>query len=53
MDEKTKMIAVPESIHARIKTLRLSDKETMYSVISRLLDNMAQKPKESVKDHTQ
>ena len=44
--EQTKMMAIPLSVHTRLAGLK-QPHEPFYSVISRLMDNMAQTPKES------
>lgn len=46
MEEKTQMIAVPQSLHAKLKELKRDNKEPLYSVISRLMDNMPKIAKE-------
>ena len=52
MQQKLKMIGVPEEIHARLVSFKIQPREPLYSVMNRLMENMAQKPKESVTAQT-
>ena len=51
MQQKLKMIGVPEEIHARLVSFKIQPREPLYSVMNRLMENMAKtEQKEATND---
>lgn len=49
MQQKLKMIGVPEEIHSRLVSFKIQPREPLYSVMNRLMENM---PKTEQKEAT-